>query len=65
MIAGNVLIVTKNVLKRNIHLMHQMWCFSMFDERKKSVPKTPLINKDYKSFDLDINTYFLERFYII
>ena len=27
-------------------------------ERENILPKTPLIKKNYKSFDLDINSYF-------
>ena len=33
-----------------------MWHFS---EREKLPPKAPLINKDYKKIDLDINIHFM------
>ena len=31
----------------------------MHDERDKLHPETPFINKDYKSFDLDLKSYFV------
>ena len=37
--------------------MQQMWCFSMLSGREKFLPKKPLINKEYKSFNFNINSY--------
>ena len=39
--------------------------FAMLDERDEFLRKTPFLNKDYKSLDLDIQSYIAPWFYII
>ena len=39
--------------------MHQMQRFPILGERERLLPKTRPINKDYKSFELDINSYLI------
>ena len=53
----------RRLWEENKHQMHQIWCLPMLGERKKLLPKTPFINKDYKSFDLGINSYFVFWFF--
>lgn len=41
-----------------------MYCFPMLGEREKLLPETPLICKDYKDSDIDINAYSEQWFHI-
>ena len=50
--------------QKNMHSMDRMWRFSMLGEWGRSLLKIPLIKKECKSFDLNINSYFVKWFYI-